>query len=124
MYMTDVDETFVSHNDTAERAMAAGLLIEVDPLLRQEAGYEWPVRVTPGVASLVAPKDEEAAEGQSLEARLWDTLLTARIALGNADRQESVVPFEVVLGGRTATLWACLDTTSGPAIHIIRPEES
>ena len=122
--MTDTDEAPVSHNDTGERAMAAGLLIEVDPLLRQEAGYQWPVRITRGVASLVTPKEEEVKEGQNLNDRLWDTLHMARIAIGNAYRQEPVIPFEVVLGGRTATLWACLDTIGGPGIHIIRPEES
>ena len=122
--MTSSDEKHVSHNVTAEQPMAGGLLIEVEPLLRQEAGYRWSVRITPGVASLVTPKEDEVGEGQSLDDRLWDTLRTARIAIGNADRQESVIPFEVALGGRTATLWACLDTTRGPGIRIIRPEES
>ena len=121
--MTSAEEEPIIYKYTAEQAKADGLLIEVDPPLRKEAGYRWPVRITTGVATLVTPEEEEVEEGQSLNGRLWDTLHMARIAISNADRREFVVPFEVILGGQTETLWACLDTTSGPAIHIIRPEE-
>ena len=120
--MTSAEDEPIIHKYTAEQAMAEGVLIEVDPPLRKEAGYRWPVRITIGVASLVTP-EEEVDAGQSLNGRLWDTLHMARIAINNAERREFVVPFEVILGNQTATLWACLDTTSGPAIHIIRPEE-
>ena len=121
--MIDSDKWAVPHKVTVEQPMADGPLIEVDPLLRQEAGYQWPVRITRGVALLVTPKEDEVAGGKSLNDRLWDTLHMARVAIDNANRQQSVVPFEVVLGGRTQTLWACLDTSSEPAIYIIRPEE-
>ena len=120
--MTSAEDEPIIHKYTAEQAMAEGVLIEVDPPLRKEAGYRWPVRITIGVASLVTP-EEEVDAGQSLNGRLWDTLHMARIAINNAERREFVVPFEVILGNQTATLWACLDTTCGPAIHIIRPEE-
>ena len=121
--MTSAEEEPIIFKYAAEQAMADGLLIEVDPPLRKEAGYRRPVRITIGVASLVTPEEEEVDAGQSLNGRLWDTLHMARIAINNADRRDIVVPFEVNLGGQTATLWACLDTTSEPAIHIIRPEE-
>ena len=121
--MTSAEEEPIIYKYTAEQAMADGLLIEVDPPLCKEAGYRWPVRITVGAASLVTPKEEEVEEGQSLNGRLWDMLHMARIAIGNAASRVSVVPFEVIFGGQTETLWACLDTTSGPGIHIIRPEE-
>ena len=107
----------------AENAVNNGVLIEVDPALRMEAGYRWPVRITQGVAALVTPEEEERSEGQSLEARLWDVLWLARVAISNGDPHETVAPFEVTLGQRSVPMCACLDTTSGPAIHIIRPEE-
>ena len=107
---------------TAEQAVADGVLLEVDRDLSKEAGYRWPVRITQGVASLVQPTEEESL-GQSTEGRLWDMLFMARIAILNADRHEHISPFEVILGEETVTLWACLDSTSGPAIHIIKPDE-
>ena len=105
------------------RIITSGPLIEVAPPLRREAGYRWPVRITVGVASLVTPTTQEVGEGQSLDARLWDTLATARTAISNAERQELAVPFEVSLGESTILLWACFDTTHGPAIHIKRRKE-
>ena len=107
---------------TAEQAVEDGVLMEVDKDLCKEAGYRWPVRITQGVASLVQPTEEESL-GQSTEGRLWDMLFMARIAILNADRHEHISPFEVILGEETVTLWACLDSTSGPAIHIIKPDE-
>ncbi len=108
---------------TAEQAVADGVLLEVDRDLSKEAGYRWPVRITQGVASLVQPTEEQERLGQSAEGRLWDMLFMARIAILNADRHEHISLFDVILGEETVTLWACLDGTSGPAIHIIKPDE-
>ena len=116
------DDLFV-FSYSAEQAMDDGILIPVDTKLCKEAGYHWPVRITQGVASLVTPAEAEQSEGQSVEGRMWDTLWVARVAIMNAETHEQIVPFEVMFGGNTETLWACLDSTSGPAIHIIRPEE-
>ena len=115
------DELIYSY--TAEQAMADGILLQVDPDLSKEAGYRWPVRITQGVASLVQSTEEEEQLGQSTEGRLWDVLFMARIAILNADPHEHITPFDVILGERTVALWACLDSTSGPAIHIIKPDE-
>ena len=108
---------------TAEQAVEDGVLMEVDRDLCKEAGYRWPIRITQGVASLVQPTEEEESLGQSVEGRLWDMLFMARIAILNADRYEHISPFDVMFGEETVTLWACLDGTSGPAIHIIKPDE-
>ncbi len=115
------DELIYSY--TAEQAMADGILLQVDPDLSKEAGYRWPVRITQGVASLVQSTEEEEQLGQSTEGRLWDVLFMARIAILNAEPHEYITPFDVILGERTVALWACLDSTSGPAIHIIKPDE-
>jgi hypothetical protein len=108
---------------TAEQAVVDGVLLDVDRGLIQEAGYRWPVRITPGVACLVQPTKEEERLGQSTAGRLWDVLFMARIAILNAEPHEHIMPFDVILGEQTVSLWACLDGTSGPAIHIIRPDE-
>jgi hypothetical protein len=108
---------------TARQAVEDGVLIELEDDLRREAGYRWPVRITPGVQALVTPTQQEARQGQSLEGRLWDVLFVARIAIQSAQGGETLIPFEVSFSGEEITLWACLDTTSGAAIHIILPEE-
>ena len=116
------DEELV-YSYSADEAMEDGILVPVDPNLCKEAGYGWPVRMTQGVAALVTPTEAEQNEGQSVEGRLWDVLWMARTAILNADRHEYIVPFEVMFGDKVETLWACLDTTSRPAIHIILPDE-
>jgi hypothetical protein len=108
---------------TAQEAVEDGVLLEIDPGLSQEAGYKVPVRITQGVSALVTPSEEEEDAGQSTEGRVWDLLWLARIAIANAEGTEHAVPFDAAFSGKTERLWACLDGTSGPAIHIIKPEE-
>lgn len=117
------EKDWVIYSYTAEEAVRDGVLIEVDPTVRQEAGYRWPVRLSQNVATFVTPRDEDLNDRQSLAGRLWDLMGAARIAISNADPEEYLVPFDVTLGSKAKRLWACLDTTSGPAIHIITPEE-
>ena len=108
---------------TAEQAVEDGVLTEVDPELAKEAGYQWPVRITQGVKSLVTPTEEERMQGQSLEGRLWDMLWLARIAILDAHPEDRFVTFDVMFGRRSTRLWGCVDATSELAIHIITPGE-
>ena len=108
---------------TAEQAIEDGVLFEVNPDLRSEAGYRWAVRITSNVMSLVTPSLEEQSEGQSTDGRLWDILSVLRVSIANANSDEGIIPFDVILGKQTVRLWGCVDTTSGPAIHIMTPEE-
>ena len=108
---------------SAEQAVADGVLVEVDRELREEMGYRWPVRLSQDMAAMVNPSEEDRRMGQSKEGRLWDLLFVSKLALQGADPDERVVAFDILFGRRTSRLWACLDTTSGPAIHIITPEE-
>jgi hypothetical protein len=117
------DDAEFIHVYTAQEAVEDGVLIEIDPELTQEAGYRIPVRITQGVSALVTPSQSEEKEGQSAQGRVWDLLWLARVAIANSERSESVVPFDAAIGGKAERLWACLDGTSGPAIHIIKPEE-
>ena len=47
-------ENSLIYSYTAEQAVEDGVLLEVDPELREEAGYRWAVRITQGVASLTS----------------------------------------------------------------------
>ena len=116
-------DDWIIHTYSAEQAVSDGVLEEVDRELREEMGFRWPVRLSQNVVAMASPNEKERQLGQSKEGRLWDLLFVSRIAIKGAGSEERVVAFEVTFGPRTSRLWACLDTTSGPAIHIITPEE-
>ena len=116
--MIEEADKITTHSRTNRRATTDDPLIEVSPSLSRGAGYCCPVRITPDVASRIAARGQAADEDQGLNGRLLNTLRMARIAIDNAGRQKLVVPFEVVLGGRTTQLWARLETTPVLAIHI------
>jgi hypothetical protein len=116
-------DNWIIHTYSAEQAVADGVLVDVERELREEMGFRWPVRLSQNVAGMVDPSKEDRLMGQSKEGRLWDLLFVSQLAIKGADPDERIVGFDVILGQRTSRLWACLDTTSGPAIHIITPEE-
>lgn len=73
------------------------------------------------------PDEEAQQHGQSYEGRLWDVLCVAAVAM-RASVDETLVSFKVTFHDRpgkryTKKLWAALDMTSGPGIHIMLPEE-
>ena len=117
------NQDWVIYSYTAEQAVADGVLVEVEQELREQMGFVWPVRLSQNVNVMVNPSEEEQKFGQSREGRLWDVLYVAHNAIRDAEPGESLVGFEITFGQRTSRLWACLDTTSGPAIHLITPEE-
>lgn len=107
----------------AQQAIEDGVLIEINSEWSKEAGYRWPVRVTQGVSALAVPTQQEQGQGQSFPGRMWDILWMAHVAISNVPARERIAPFDIALGKRIVRLWACLDATGGPAIHIIMPEE-
>ena len=117
------EDDWIISTYSAEAAVADGVLVEVERELREELGYRWPVRLSQNVAAMVEPSAEDRQRGQSKEGRLWDLLFVSKLAIKGADPEERIVDFDILFGQRTSRLWACLDTTSGPAIHIITPEE-
>ena len=114
-------ETKVVHSYTARQAVADGVLLEVDAGLCRTAGFAVPVRLTCAVRRLIAPP---GADEKAIEDRLWHALSMARIAIGNARPYDFVARFDVQFGERSVTLFARLDTTSGPAVHLTKPEET
>ena len=112
---------------TAEDAINDGFLHDVSEMAK-EAGFKWPVRITAGVFDLVKPSDSAKQYGQSFKGRLWDVLNMARLAVRRASPDETLTTFEVIFQDgpkirKTKELWAALDTTFGPAIHIMLPSE-
>lgn len=125
--MNTPDEVIFSY--TADQAVKDGYLTPTTDLVPDEdmakqAGFTIPVRLTPGVHELVeVPKH---MNHQDLKGRLWDLLFMAALAVKRSS-DDTLAEFEVIFqmpeATRTYKLWACLDMTSGPAIHIMRPEE-
>ena len=132
MYQSEEE---VIHSYTADQAVDDGFLAATTDLvpdedLAKQAGFTIPVRLTPGVVELVS---NLSVPGQDLKGRLWDTLsLAARAVKAQRSTGDgfTLAAFKVLYRQWEAPngliefdLWACLDMTSGPAIHIMRPEE-
>ena len=107
----------------ADRAVGEDALIEVNGGLRKVVGYPCVVRITPRLAELIAPTEQDSARGESLESRLRDILWLAGIALDDMAPHDRLAPFDMMLGRVTTKLAACFDTTEGLAIQIIVVEE-
>ena len=107
---------------TAQEAVEDGTLIDVSEMA-QEAGFSkaFAVRITTGVHELCTPPKSNKI--QSYDGRLWDVLWMCRCAIKREPEDKGLIVFTLKIGRRIVSLWACLDTTSGPAIHIITPEE-
>ena len=113
----------VSSKCPADEIVGADARIVVDEELRKAVGCCWPVRITPGIAKLVAPTEEGRARGESHDSRLRDLLWLAGIALSEMDAHDRVAPFDMVLAGKTVRLAACFDTTDDLNLQIIVAEE-
>lgn len=111
---------------TAQQAMEDGFLFDVSDIAK-EIGFTYSVRITIDVKDLVTPNQESAQLGQSYEGRLWDVLTLARIAIKNS-KDDYITSFEVIFqdgpnNKKKQKMYAALDGTSGPAIHIMLPNE-
>lgn len=111
---------------TADQAMADGYLFDVSTIARQ-AGFVYPVRITVGVKDLLTPDENAQSAGQSYDGRLWDVLFVARQAILQS-KDDKYISFKVIFQDSSGTsknikLFAALDATSGPAIHIGLPSE-
>jgi hypothetical protein len=106
---------------TAEQAVEDGILVDVSEMAK-EVGFALPVRITQGVHQLCTPPKSNRVASYS--GRLWDVLWMAmRIMFLMQSRDDGFVEFRVRIGKKNERLWATMDGTSGPAVHIMRPEE-
>ena len=104
---------------TAEQAIEDGILADMSEL-GKEAGFKWPVRFSQNVIALCTTLKSNKYE--SFKGRAWDVLNMAHWAIRGV-KDDYMTAFKVKIGKRIHTLWAVVDGTSGPAIHIITPEE-
>ena len=105
---------------TADEAIDDGILVDVSEMAR-EAGFVWPVRITQSVHELCTPPASNKI--QSYDGRLWDVIFLLKMASKRTPKTERMVVFTVKIGKTNQTLWAVIDETSGPAIHIMLPED-
>ena len=108
-----MDDFDVIFQYTAEQAVKDGVLFDVtetaQKIFKVGCDMPWKYRVSINVHQF-CNDEEEKLEG---------LLNAARLAIRNANKGDSLVEFK----HEDLRLWACLDSTSGPAIHIITPEE-
>ncbi len=111
----------VIYSYTAEDAMNDGDLHDVSKM-GHEAGFPGAlkVRVTNSVHCLCEPPKSNKIE--SYEGRMWDVVSMALNSVKTAS-DESMTTFIVRIGKRNVKMWACLDTTSEPGVHIMLPED-
>ena len=69
---------------TREQALEDGVLVDVTEMAR-EAGFTFPVALTQRLhAEVITPDPRAAAEGQSVDGRLWDALHMLHMAIKGA----------------------------------------
>lgn len=113
----------VIYSYTARQAVEDGVLVDVPDKLCCEAGFRWPVRITRQVLHYATPGKRSRANGETLEGRLWDMLSMLGFRVRSVRTSDRTLVFTVKFGKHIRKLWAVVDTTSGPAIHIMTPEE-
>lgn len=80
---------------TRRQAMSDGVLVDVSDLAR-EAGFTWPVAVTDHLYhDYIVPALALIAEGQSVQGRLWDTLMCLRHAI-RSSKDDTYLRFSVL----------------------------
>jgi hypothetical protein len=106
---------------TADQALEDGILADVTEM-GHEAGFptSLKVRVTRSVYDACTPPESNKIE--SFDGRMWDVLSLAINAV-RCTTSESMTQFTVKIGRKNVNLYAALDTTSEPAVHIMFPED-
>lgn len=80
---------------TRAQALQDGVLVDVSDLAR-EAGFTWPVAITDHLYhSYIVPALALVAEGQSVQGRLWDSLMCLRHAISSS-KDDTYLRFTVL----------------------------
>jgi len=80
--MTELFGEVISSYSRAQ-ALYDGVLVDVSELA-QEAGFVFPVAVTPALHSLLTPTVKDLAKGQDFTGRLWDALYMLSMSIKGA----------------------------------------
>jgi len=125
MYQSHVKDSSgyddIIYSYTAEQAIEDGILADVTEM-GHEAGFSknFKVRVTRSVYDACIPPKSNKIE--SFDGRMWDVIWMAKNAVAS-NKSDRMCQFIVRIGRKNVSLFAVLDTTSGPAIHIMFPED-
>ena len=125
MYQSHVKDSSgyddIIYSYTAEQAIEDGILADVTEM-GHEAGFSknFKVRVTRSVYDACIPPKSNKIE--SFDGRMWDVIWMAKNAVVR-NKSDRMCQFIVRIGRKNVSLFAVLDTTSGPAIHIMFPED-
>jgi len=119
--MNIFESTDIISSYTADEAIDDGYLVDVSEMAK-EAGFKWPVRITQSVHMLCTPPKSNNI--QSYDGRLWDVLWMGFFEIKrDSNNHSGILPYKVKIGRKLHTLWLTIDGTSGPAIHIMLPED-
>jgi len=117
--MSEKYESTVIHSYTAAQAVEDGVLFDAQADLVNKAGFACPVRYSQMVEHELTSAEGERKE-RELELLKEAMLAVVQAAAMNPDSAVQDFACETV---SPDTFWACIDGTSGMAIHIIHPEE-
>ena len=79
----------IIHAYTRAQAIEDGFLVDLSELAR-EAGFKYPLAVTPLVWATLEPSEDLKAQGHRWEGRAWDMLTVLRLAIKQAARPDEV----------------------------------
>lgn len=111
---------------TRADALEDGVLVDVSELAKK-AGFKVPVAITDTLHGRLEPSEEDKADGQDFDGRLWDVLYLA--SLGARKEIRDLLSFEVLIyESRTyhlMKLWARIDggDDGNPVITIGYPSD-
>ncbi len=108
---------------SVEEALQRGLLVEVEAELCEWARLPVTVRLSQAVDEQLIPTLAQEEEGEDADNWRFDVLWAAREAIGKANTWDSEAFFAVTLAGRRLDLCVSIDTTCGPALHILTADE-
>jgi hypothetical protein len=108
----------IIYSYTAEDAESDGILHNITNILANDAVT---VRITSGIKDYLLSGDLEETD-ESYKARVREIAHLAITKLKNSDG-DWLATFKFKVEKSHAEVWACVDTTSGPAIHILFLEE-
>ena len=108
---------------SVEEALKRGLLVEVETELCEWARLPVTVRLSQTVDEQLIPTSEQEEEGEGADNWCFDVLWAAREAIEAVEPWDSEAFFAVTLAGCILDLCVSIDTTCGPALHILTADE-
>jgi len=110
----------IIYSYTAEDAERDEVLFNVKEILK-DYGIFPVIRITSGIKEFLLLGDLKETD-ETYRRRVVNISALAVKQLKNS-KNNWFASFNVIVAEIQKTVWACVDTTSGPAIHIMLPEE-